>query len=595
MPGPDLVIATVPGVQQFITDSRSTADAHSASRIVSDLTAAMRRVVVPPSATVVLPSATGNDSVAGLPNRVVALAPSGTGTQLAKRMAEAANDSWRTRCDSVARRLTDADRPAWTNECQAAAGFPVVQWVAVPAGPGGYIEQWQRASEALIARKRVREFTAYDRRGRRPCGLTGRWTAVDNQLTRKLRVPLRRGEALSVPALVKRGSRQAGGFPSTWSVATAPFRRDVLKTASGQGEGTRELRDAVTGLRSAVTVVERHGVRIGDGRIPGVSSEDEALDWLARVEGAWLMPETWSPEALARDNDLPGNTVPDSVATEGRNAATRLYKAAQAYNQANPAAMIAPLTPYLAVLAQDADRMGARLGKFPQTDDPAGWHGEVSQALVRAGAEQRRVLESSEHMCRVVYAGGDDLLGFVPVRTALQAVREANRAYVDTVGHVLSGSTASTALVFFHASFPLRSALAAVRSLLHDAKQKSRPGFGLAVMRRGGQRVSVVRDWYAGHPEPARTPAVSSVESLVGAAARGLSGRLAERLERDRDALGQLSEEWLDRELHRLVGRHTTDEAVAERAVRALLALRQGHLPPAELAVVARFVASEGW
>ena len=46
MPGPDLVIATIPGVQQFITDSRSTADAHAASRIVSELTAAMRQAVV---------------------------------------------------------------------------------------------------------------------------------------------------------------------------------------------------------------------------------------------------------------------------------------------------------------------------------------------------------------------------------------------------------------------------------------------------------------------------------------------------------------------------------------------------------------------
>jgi CRISPR-associated protein Cmr2 len=326
-----------------------------------------------------------------------------------------------------------------------------------------------------------------------------------------------------------------------------------------------------------------------------VSSEDEVLDWFARVEGAWLMPETWSPETLARDNDLPGNTVPDSVAAQGRVAATRLRDAAQAYNRAAPAAEIAPLTPYLAVLAQDADRMGVRLGKFEHTDDPAAWHGEVSQALVSAGAEQRRVLESAEHMCRVVYAGGDDLLGFVPVRTALRAVREANRAYVATVGDVLPGSTASTALVFFHASFPLRSALAAAQSLLHEAKEKRRPGLGLAVLRRGGQRVSVVRPWYA-DPEPAKIPAVASVESLVDAAAQGLSGRLAERLERDHDALGQLSENWLARELHRLVGRHTPDEAVAEQAVKALLALRQDEHPPsAELAVVARFVAGEGW
>ncbi|HEX2419868.1 MAG TPA: type III-B CRISPR-associated protein Cas10/Cmr2, partial [Micromonosporaceae bacterium] len=533
MPGPDLVIATIPGVQQFITDSRSTADAHAASRIVSELTAAMRQVAQR-TATVVLPSATGDHSADGLPNRVVALASAGTGTQLAKRMVEAANDSWRARRDAVARRLTDEDRQAWAKECEAATGFPVVQWVAVPAGPDGYREQWQRAGKALAARKRIRDFAAYDRRGRRPCALTGRWTVVDDRLARRLHVPLRRGEALSVPALVKRASRQVGGFPSTWSVATAPFRRDVVTAASREGKEATDLREAVAQLRSAVDIVKSHRVRSGDGRIPGVSSEDETLDWLANVEGAWLTPETWSPEALVRDNNLPEDTVPDSVATQGRQAATQLHKAAQAYNQATPEAEIAPLTPYLAVLAQDADRMGRRLGKFGHTNDPAAWHGEVSQALVRAAAEQRRVLESSQHLCRVVYAGGDDLLGFVPVRTALQAVREANRAYVDTVGDVLPGSTASTALVFFHASFPLRSALAAVRSLLHEAKEKRRPGLGLAVLRRGGQRVSVVRSWYADDPEPAHTPAVASVESLVAAAAQGLSGRLAERLERDR-------------------------------------------------------------
>jgi CRISPR-associated protein Cmr2 len=168
----------------------------------------------------------------------------------------------------------------------------------------------------------------------------------------------------------------------------------------------------------------------------------------------------------------------------------------------------------------------------------------------------------------------------------------------------MSPVSASSALVFFHASSPLQSVLGEARSLLQTAKQHHRPGLGVAVFLRGGERVRLVLPWEADPPAALGTPRIACLEALMAAVRTGLSPRLASELERDRDQLATLSETWLEAELRRLVRRHSSmgaDSAAA--AVSALLGAggrvrgraedeSAWQLPQA--AVLARFIASEG-
>jgi CRISPR-associated protein Cmr2 len=175
-----------------------------------------------------------------------------------------------------------------------------------------------------------------------------------------------------------------------------------------------------------------------------------------------------------------------------------------------------------------------------------------------------------------VYAGGDDLLAFVPARTALPAAQECHA--------VISSPelpTASTAVLFFHYHEGLQGVLSRARLLLHEAKERVDGKHALAVgyLRRSGiSQVSIQKWAVRGHQDTA---------DLFGVFASDVKHRLSPGLladlDRDKKELAALSEadpEIYRAELIRLVRRHTANAnngegtgAVADAAVRAADAL----------------------
>jgi len=602
----DLVLATLPGVQAFIAESRTTADLHAGSRLVSQLTDAMRavardrgRVVLPAeeaggaedagnAGAPPSPAPSKTDSV-GLPNRVVALVPPGTGRQVATDMADAVRTSWKAMVDRLpaAVRARDAETP----------GFPSVRWVVVPeATEATYARAWAQAGIAMDARRRTRDFPGYRAAGRPVCTLSARWASSGRDR--------RTGEELSTVAHVKRAFRSGRGFPSTLSLASADYREKIIAAA----ETRPALREAVAGLRKAYEdLTSDHPALRGSSDLPGLGAAENAgpdMAWLAAVEGAWVYPGTWEPTSLARDHGLPA--APDSEACRrGERSADDLRRAAQN-------AGIPPPTSYLAVIAQDADRMGEAMSNPPPgAPDLLRWHGQVSRMLVAAARREVRAVETEAGLLgRAVYAGGDDLLCFTPASSALTAARTLNEVFTALAQPLLPEVTASTAVVYFHAGTALQTVVRTAHGLLDDAKQNGRPGFGAAVLRRGGERARVILPWEPPAPDAgtdARQPSVALLADLAEAYASGLSPRLASSLERDRVALASLPPRWRDREIRRLMGRHGgADEIAGTLAVlgandegrvhehapagRALAAVGGG---ATDLALVAHFIAAE--
>jgi CRISPR-associated protein Cmr2 len=250
------------------------------------------------------------------------------------------------------------------------------------------------------------------------------------------------------------------------------------------------------------------------------------------------------------------------------------------------------------VLAQDADRMGKQLGEFPPDHpDAASWHRRVSAALGAVAQQQAREIESA-HLGRVVYTGGDDLLALLPAGRALAAAQAVNRLFADDddLNAALDRPTASTSLVVFHASWPLQSAVAAAQELLKEAKERDRPGIGIAVLTRGGERARVVLPWLDRAGSPGATM-IGYLEELVAATTGPLSGRLAAGLEADREGLASLSRPWLERELSRRAARQGIAPEQAPAAGRRLAALcgatpgEKGFIDCAQSVLVARFLA----
>ncbi|QSB16749.1 hypothetical protein JQS43_10980 [Natronosporangium hydrolyticum] len=542
----DLVIVALSGVQSFIAESRTTADLYAASEIVGRLASTAAAVCAAPAgAEVVFP--VGNavasetygtvDLVKAVPNRVVALVQAGAGAQVAAEAAEQVREEW----------------AGWVRESFgrdiSTPGMPSVQWVAVPAGHGDYAAKWRLAQEVLTARKRVRDFPGDGQSewfGRRLCAQSPRWPAEE---TRPVGTPPHETDVLSAANWVKRrwARKSPGeyvGFPSTGSIASAPYRKMILGRL-----GEADVYRAVTDLRRVLAQI----APVRESAVPGLddfcNGDDEPLArWLVESAGHWVHPDVWDGRRLRRGFARDQHDERDfgRIAAAGRGAASTL---AQALGGIPPPA-------YLAVVAQDLDGMGQFLTE--NATGPAK-HRRISEQLSNLAADQRNKMSAPGLFGVPVYTGGDDLLAFAPAATALQVARACH----DLVPHD-DLPTPSTAILYFHRGASLQRAVSEVGRLLHDAKASHPAKHALAVgfLRRSGARESTIQPWV---PAPELAPVYSTGDTaadllrvFADETGRRISPRLLSDLTRDAEEFADqhLPEELYEAELARLVVRH---------------------------------------
>lgn len=548
----ELLVVTLPGVQRFIAEAQSTSDLRAASEIVSELarTAAIACLTAGAS-QLVLPRPTGPTdelTAEGLPNRIVALAAPGLGPAVGRAAVRAVNERWRGWLRRSLDLVEDGDLPTTD-------GFPLVQWVCVPASVGDYARQWEVATRAVAARRMVRDFRPVERFGRPLCSLSPRWVAEPAPEG----VPPHEVATLSAANWVKRRWRRLqglDGFPSTASVASAPFRRAVLAAMAAP-----DVAEAVRSLRDAARAVSARR----ETAIAGMPRPDrDAARWLAESGGPWVYPQWWLVERLSAEADLEKEVLARFV-KEGERAAIALGKAMATRGAA-------PLSAYLAVLTQDLDSMGAFLsgdaadaaGRTLTSIDPDA-QGAVFSDLQALGTAQRHELESPQCLGVPVYGGGDDLLAFLPAATALGAARACHALVPDTL------PTVSTTVLFFHFQGGLQPALTRAHHLLEMGKTRVEGKHALVVgyQRRSGTSAESIQPWLS----PDGTETVEALKRFAANCQFPLSPRLVVQLGRDGEELASLARgrpAMYRAELARLVGRHLSGdpEQVRIEAVR---------------------------
>jgi CRISPR-associated protein Cmr2 len=590
----DLVLLAVGGVQPFIAESRKTADAAGASLAVRQVVAAAASRAVAGMADqgepygLVMPDPgvltdSGGRVPVGISNKIVFLAPVGTGVPLAEGAAEAARREW---ARLVARTHgSEVDTP----------GMPDLTWVCVTGdvgGDAGYQAVWQSAKEALEQRKRARWFAVSRTTSRALCAQSPLLPAVDVPSgPGGMGVPQHeRRERLSAAGWVKRylGNKTYGPgerFPSTAVVASSSFRARLVRRAA-ENAG---LRDELTPLVARLAGMAPAG-DVDHAPLPGATPAE--LGALSTRLGVLISPDAWEAGVL-RDEFGDGA---GRYAAAGRGIAGRIGKLAERHD-------VSALTPYYAILVQDLDRLGKRLGGLSLADQRA-----ASGVLTELGRRQRELSRQAGHLGVPVFAGGDDFLAFVPAATALPLAAQLRRLTGDHLRDTpsLTGVTASTAVVFCHLTGPLREAIATAQRALDRAKEARGTGYAarrnaltVVVLRRGGERARTVQPWY---PAGGR----NAVELLCSAAPDArFSGRLAGRLERDRDELNRLAGHsraavrvTAHDEVRRLVSRQGGSAEVAEAVIT--LGEHERRPPdedprfdPVPATLVARFLAQE--
>ena len=155
--------------------------------------------------------------------------------------------------------------------------------------------------------------------------------------------------------------------------------------------------------------------------------------------------------------------------------------------------------PYYAILVADGDHMGNAIQL--QTTFEA--HQELSRALDEFAQGVRTTVER-DHGGELIYAGGDDVLAFVPLHRAVACARELAKDFKSRLAGFPVGKdketdevvspTLSVGIGISHFMDPLRGALNLARKAEKLAKEK-RNSLAVIVDKRSGPPVEVTGIW----------------------------------------------------------------------------------------------------
>ncbi len=410
-----LLLITLGPVQDFIAQARRTRDHWYGSHLLSELARAAARTMIAGGARLIFPALEQGDEELDpcqAPLRSNGIPPLSIGNKLlaevpaeidAADLARATRDSvrsfWRddiaarVRQDCVGLLANDIDA-AWVEQIDSCLEF-----LATWAPNVDYQIARRSVEQAIAARKNLRDFQPWHNvRGHVPkSSLDGARETVlrhhsqrDVRLAQKYRIAER--EQLDAVGLVKRAGGKPEQFVSIVNVAFGPW----LDLARQEAPGA--LEDLKTACRQT-----------------GVSRIERDLPCTAhfKFDAEIFLPSRWN--AIFEHQEPNGDTR-----TWGRR-----------YVQPVLSKLKDPY-PYVACLAADGDRMGAVIGALRTADA----HRLLSAALAKFAEKARDIVEQS-HGGTLIYAGGDDVLAFVPLPTVLACAEELRQTFADSMARSL--------------------------------------------------------------------------------------------------------------------------------------------------------------
>jgi CRISPR-associated protein Cmr2 len=147
--------------------------------------------------------------------------------------------------------------------------------------------------------------------------------------------------------------------------------------------------------------------------------------------------------------------------------------------------------PYYAILHADGDRMGALIETKTSPEE----HRDFSSTLSSFADGVQEIVE--KHHGFKIYSGGDDVLAFLPVNTAIKCAQELAQEFATR----LPEASLSVGIAIVHYREPLSISLDYARAAEKAAKNKTAPKseqgnrLAVALHTRGGTPITVVEPW----------------------------------------------------------------------------------------------------
>lgn len=558
----EMIVLTIGPVQSYISQARRTQDLWQGSRILSYLASIgvayakdmeqqeLAEVIYPVVPDLVASEDLDDpdirrDQPANIPNRIVVrwFGDHAGARECASQMQAEIEDAWKRISDNTRRYFLDHNHlQAVSNEIDVIwqrqeQNWLECYWVVVPENEASHADNMLRANYAMGARKLMRNFRQSHERGIK-CSITGEheilhdgrrmaeWSEFwkDIRANQRNRALLGEHERLSAISMIKRFAheREAGNplalqfgkrrFPSTSSIASAPFKYDVLCELNGsEADGLhRAINNFLDALRAMFRSDEDlYFVQEGDyneeyfGLIERDISPDVLQNDVVRrfrsIDGDFLFEDTLIAKTIEEYSGWQRETDKEKAELKAqlrnaRKALGRLIKKAQRLDIPKP-------QPYFVVLSMDGDHMGRTLGELLDADQ----HRDFSTALARFAREDVIRIVEQEHLGRVVYAGGDDVLALLPVRDALKVANDLRVKFQEMMDSArirdrdenFISATVSTGLAYVHHTHNLQDAVrAAGDAQKHIAKEDlDRNAIGVKLLRRSGEPREMGQKW----------------------------------------------------------------------------------------------------
>jgi len=567
-----LLLISIGPVQEFIAAARRTRDLWFGSWLLSELAKAAakaladdcghERLIFPAPAML---AALAPDSELTVANKLVALVPAGKRAADVAKHAHAAVELRLKRLWGLAYAKAKVKGPYRTSAAEAQRDDLVeFAWVALPlADQASYAETRQLLEALMAARKTTRSFGPVKWGGPyHKSSLDGLREAVielseirdrsDQALYNDYGI--RRGEHLCGIGLLKRHGRRITAtapsdqdrFFSTSHVAALPLL-GLLAQRSAMAE--HELKDKQA-VETYIKALRTAGIAEADLGFVPARAPNGPFEF---YDGHLLFAERLA------EYILPNSTLPQ--AEQQADYTIRIEGARQALKNFIEAVFGKPaLTPcpYYALLHADGDGMGKAIDA-QQTHEQ---HRTLSQALDTFSAEVRGSKDTwgivERHQGSLVYTGGDDVLAFLPLHTAVACARAlADRFHKLLKPYTYAGAmspTLSVGIAIVHHLEPLSDALDYARKAEQAAKQlPGKNALAVTLSRRSGVDRQVRGCW-----EPADAT-IGALDTRLMRFARGFAAN---------QIPDGLAFEWAD--LHRRLA--TTDSALAARLLAPLRA-----------------------
>ncbi|MBM3268577.1 MAG: type III-B CRISPR-associated protein Cas10/Cmr2 [Candidatus Sericytochromatia bacterium] len=489
-------LVTLGPVQEFIAQARRTRDLWFGSHLLGELSRAAARAVADAGGELIFPAlekghpelepADGPFRPGGAPalsiaNRIVAVLPDGCDpSALAKECRKAVTKRLEDVAARVEKRCADLLAPEsaeiWREQLDTLVEF-LAAWAPVGDAPDGYRQAREHVERRLAGRKGLRDFASWSRQGagRLKSSLDGgRSTVLEKpdqrpaELVRRFRINA--GEQLDAIGLLKRAGGEPEHFVPLANVALGPW---ISKAAEAAPAAFQAVRTACGGgvftqIGSALAAVK-------------------AFPFDAQV----FLPDRW--KSLLSEIGLPREW--------GETHVQPLL------------AMMKTPSPYLACLVADGDKMGAAISEL---SDPER-HRDLSRQLALFATKAREIVAEWDGI--LVYAGGDDVLAFLPLHSAAPCAERLHKAFAEMMAPLgLSRApTLSVGLGIGHLLVPMGELLALGRRAERLAKDSGRNRLAVVADKRSGGEVQWSRGW---HDDPS---------GLLAAAKTALAGDLSHK------------------------------------------------------------------